>query len=318
MNSRFKRAVSGVLQSALIVLLIALAVAWSTPEARAGYDAGDYVASKGVGKIVFASKRDGNWEIYIMRADGSGKARLTNSKENDTSPALSPGGRRVLWVAGGKGGDAEGGSEYGGQIWIMNLDGTRKKCLTPKGKIEDAPRFSFDGKKIVFSSGVSENHDIWTMNTDGSRRRRLTNKQSDNTYPAWSPDGRKIVFESNRTGQYEIFSMDADGKNQKRLTKIGNWAGMPQYSPDGKTIASSASRAADTAIYLMNADGSGQRQITRGQFDDRFSGFSPDGKRLVFRSRRNDNYDIYSMDLRGKNLRRLTTDKAHDSQPDWK
>ena len=148
----------GVLRVSLILLLAAI---WSTPPARAGYDAGDFVAQKGIGKIVYSSKRDGNWEIYIMRADGWGKARLTKSKENDTEPQLSPDGHRVLWVAGDrKGIDADEGG-YAGRIWSMNLDGTRKKCLTPKGKIEGDPKFSFDGKKIVFASEVFGSKDIW-------------------------------------------------------------------------------------------------------------------------------------------------------------
>jgi len=291
----------------------------STPSARAGYDAGDFAAKKGVGKIVYASKRSGNWEIYVMHADGSGKARLTKSKENDTMPCLSPDGRRVLWVAGGKGDDAVDVIEFGGRIWIMNLDGTRKKCLTPEDKREDTPKFSFDGKKIVFDSGEEGSHNIWTMNTDGSNRKQLTSNESDNAYPAFSPDGRRIVFESNRSGFYEIYVMDATGKNLKRLTKSENWAGMPQFSPDGKSIAFSLSGdGSDAAVFLMNADGRNQRKVSRDDLSNLYLSFSPDGKRLVFGSERDENYDIYTMDLNGKDLKRLTKDKAYETQPDWK
>jgi len=43
------------------------------------------------GKIAFASDRDGNYEIYVMNADGSGQTRLTNnsSKENTLTGVLT-------------------------------------------------------------------------------------------------------------------------------------------------------------------------------------------------------------------------------------
>ena len=41
-------------------------------------------------KIAFISLRDGNEEIYIMNADGSGERRLTNNPAMDTSPSWSP------------------------------------------------------------------------------------------------------------------------------------------------------------------------------------------------------------------------------------
>ena len=43
-------------------------------------------------KIAFASKRDGNWEIYVMNADGSGQQRLTRNAASDFAPAWSPDG----------------------------------------------------------------------------------------------------------------------------------------------------------------------------------------------------------------------------------
>ena len=297
----------------------------STPFARAGYDAGDYVASKGVGKIVFSSNSDGKWEIYIMRADGTGKARLTKSEENDTMPCLSSDGSRVLWVAGGEGtGPQEG--EYGGRICIMDLKDLRKKYLTPQGKLDDNPQFSTDGKKIIFSSVEEDSDDIWTMNTDGSSRKRLTTDSASDCMPSSSPNGRQIVFQSNRTGAYEIFVMDADGKNLKQLTKYKTWAGAPSFSPDGKNIVFASSgndKSVGAWIFLMNANGANPRKISHGDFYNSYPGFSPDGKSLVSASDRDDSEgnnidDIYTMDLNGKNLKRLTKDKAYETQPDWK
>jgi hypothetical protein len=41
-------------------------------------------------KIAFGSERDGNSEIYIMNADGSGQTKLSNNPADDVEPAWSP------------------------------------------------------------------------------------------------------------------------------------------------------------------------------------------------------------------------------------
>jgi Tol biopolymer transport system component len=48
-------------------------------------------------KIVFFSDRDGNYEIYIMNADGSNQQRLTSNPADDTNPVFFPAGNKVLF-----------------------------------------------------------------------------------------------------------------------------------------------------------------------------------------------------------------------------
>ncbi|MGQ0603077.1 MAG: TolB family protein [Anaerolineales bacterium] len=50
----------------------------------------------GDGLIAFESRRDGNSEIYVMNADGSGQRNLTNSPAEDVNPVWSPDG---TWLA---------------------------------------------------------------------------------------------------------------------------------------------------------------------------------------------------------------------------
>ena len=42
------------------------------------------------GRILFTSNRDGNYDIYVMNADGSGQTDLTNNPAYDEKPAWSP------------------------------------------------------------------------------------------------------------------------------------------------------------------------------------------------------------------------------------
>ncbi len=47
------------------------------------------------GKIVFASNREGNVEIYVMNPDGCDQARLTNNHATDDDPAWSADGTKI-------------------------------------------------------------------------------------------------------------------------------------------------------------------------------------------------------------------------------
>src|SRR2546422_3511079 len=45
-------------------------------------------------KLAFLSSRDGNYEVYVMNADGSAQTNLTNNAADDYAPAWSPDGLR--------------------------------------------------------------------------------------------------------------------------------------------------------------------------------------------------------------------------------
>jgi len=48
-------------------------------------------------KIVFASERDNDSEIYVMNADGSDQRRLTNQAGDESHPHWSPDGQRIVF-----------------------------------------------------------------------------------------------------------------------------------------------------------------------------------------------------------------------------
>jgi pSer/pThr/pTyr-binding forkhead associated (FHA) protein/tetratricopeptide (TPR) repeat protein len=78
----------------------------------------------GDARIAFMSSRDGNWEIYVMNADGSGLKRLTNDAAHDGLPVWSPDGKSLAFVSN------SGGSWA---VWVMNSDGTRRSKLFDVG-----------------------------------------------------------------------------------------------------------------------------------------------------------------------------------------
>jgi Tol biopolymer transport system component len=251
------------------------------------------------GKIAFVSDRDGNYEIYVMNADGSDQHNLSNNKASDGAPVWSPDGKQIAFVSNRDGND---------DIYVMNADGSDQHNLTQNETFNSVSAWSPDGKQIAFASRRGRNDEMYVMNADGSDQRKLVNIPGEN--PQWSPDGKQIVFESASDGSWEIYFINSDGSDARRLTQGGDNR-SPAWSPDGKQITFISHRDGNYEIYVMNADGSNPRRLTNNLDYDEYPAWSPDGKFLAFRRGSpggeggDSYYNVFVMGPDGKNQRRI-------------
>jgi len=85
--------------------------------------------------IVSRTKLVSNPDIYVMNADGSGKTRLTTDPWEDTDPAFSPDGSMIAFThRHNEGPDPHTISNYPGDIYVMNADGSGQRNLTAGGR----------------------------------------------------------------------------------------------------------------------------------------------------------------------------------------
>jgi Tol biopolymer transport system component len=222
-------------------------------------------------KIAFSSNRDGNWEIYVMNADGSGATRLTiNRSADDGSPTWSPDGTKIAFHS-----DRTGNYE----IYVMNADGSSQTNLSNEAQSEDvSPSWAPDGARLVFAS----EGDLYVMTADGSQQMRLTAGEVYDFFPAWSPDGSRIAFSARTRTKTFIDVVGADGTGRTRLTRVGGEY-EPRWSKDGNKIAYAEYATGLGRIFVMNADGSGATRLTGApKRDDYDPSWSPDGTKIAF------------------------------------
>lgn len=234
-------------------------------------------------QIVFKSTRnegkanpEGDFEIFLIQADGSNVRQLTHDSRDDRHPVFSADGKTVYYVSM----TAEG--QF--QLYSVDLEcGTAKQLTNMVGGVK-MPAVSADGRWLLFQTDggpeTNDTQEIYKMHPDGSELTRLTNNSAHDKVPHFSPDGSYITFQSKRDGDYEVYCMKADGSEQTRLTRVKGKDKRTSWSPDGKKISFQSTRTGHWEIYTMNPDGSDQQQITSGDCDSHMPKWSlcPKGK----------------------------------------
>jgi imidazolonepropionase-like amidohydrolase/Tol biopolymer transport system component len=132
-----------------------------------------------------------------------------------------------------------------GDIYSIPVSGGAAKVLRQGLAFEVQPRFSPDGKKILFTSDAGGGDNCWVMNSDGSNARQITKEDFRLlNNGVWTPDGEYIIarkhFSSQRSlGAGELWMYHISGGKGLQLTTRKNDQqdlNEPCVSPDGRYI----------------------------------------------------------------------------------
>ena len=91
-------------------------------------------------QIVFSSSRKGAFNLYVMRRDGTGLRRLTESPTSDLHASWSPDGKRIAFTS-----TRDGNYE----IYLVNIDGTQLRRVTNHPERDDFAIWHPDGKRLL-------------------------------------------------------------------------------------------------------------------------------------------------------------------------
>lgn len=190
------------------------------------------------------------------------------------------------------------------QIFVMDVGTKSSTQLTSSNSNNRTPKWSPDGKTIVYSSfdSTTGKRQVFLMNSDGSEPRKITNAKFSAEQEDWFPDGQRIAYLGFDQVEYEgittnikgIFVMDINGNAPTLVTPPTIYPYNPAVSPDGQKIVFNADYASvyqKGGIFIVNADGSNLIQLTSE--NDSNPEISPDNKSLVFSSTRETNHNWF-------------------------
>ncbi len=209
--------------------------------------------------IVFASNRQGSYDIWYMSLSGAPAWRLTafSGSNDEVGPAPRPGTPGLAYV------DSAAIPALDGRIaFIPDTAQVGSRYLSPDTLRAGAPDWDPAGNRVCFSAeSPDKTRHIWLVTIGASDTiTRLTSGPFRDTDPRFSPDGRNIVFGSDRTGRPGVWVVSAAGEAAGlRLVSFdnaGRIVSTPAWSPDGhRIVVSSGGINAAQALYIITNTG---------------------------------------------------------------
>jgi TolB protein len=170
--------------------------------------------------VVFVARthRDHGNHIFIQSIDGRNRRQLTAELTSDTSPAFCPDGLRVAFARSRVHSSGRFAAEWdaGDRLCVINVDGSGLREIDTNGLYPIDPRFSPDGKRILFWDTTG----LYLVAADGrGAPRRVAGVEG--RQAAFSTDGRWLVY---MAGRYErelkICLARVDGSGVKHLLSV--------------------------------------------------------------------------------------------------
>jgi dipeptidyl aminopeptidase/acylaminoacyl peptidase len=260
--------------------------------------------------LAFVSNRDGEekkakGQLYVLPAHGGEPRKLTDGKESVESVAWSPDSSRLAFArrvpdeAYEEEDDRkraprrftrvffklDGVGWIGDRrkhVFVVGLDGGDERQLTDGDCEDDAPAWSRDGKRILFSSMRGDRWDTefreglyeLEVDSDGAEPKRLSQPDESASSASVSPDGSLIAYTHfpddgtfPRHGQIAV--MRADGSDRRILTSsldrnCAPYPGGREPVWDGDRVAFGVEDSGDVHVYTVAADGSGEPELLVG------------------------------------------------------
>ncbi len=203
------------------------------------------------------------------------------------------------------------------RLAIMDYDGANVQYLTDSSAIVLAPRFSPDGRRVLYTSYETGFPRIYVLDVGSVQRRAVETQTGTMSFaPRFAPDGQTIVFSLSEGGNTDIYAMNINGGSVARLTSAPSIETAPSFSPDGSQIVFESDRSGSQQLYVMPSRGGEARRISFGPGRYGTPVWSPRGDLVAFTKQNAGRFHIGVMRLDGSEERLLTASFL-DEGPTW-
>ena len=203
------------------------------------------------------------------------------------------------------------------RLAIMDYDGANVQFLTDSSAIVLAPRFSPDGRRVLYTSYETGYPRIYVLDVGSVQRRVLESQEGTMSFaPRFAPNGQTIVYSLSQGGNTDIYAMNIDTGSAARLTDAPSIETAPSFSPDGTQIVFESDRSGSQQLYIMPAGGGEARRISFGPGRYGTPVWSPRGDLVAFTKQNSGRFHIGVMRIDGSEERLLTASFL-DEGPTW-
>jgi uncharacterized protein YraI len=251
-------------------------------------------SSAPAGSIIYDEFENGQYHIYKVRADGTGRVPLLSGAPA-SQPALSPSGAQLAY------------HKSSGGLAIANLDGSNERTIATSANAS-YPTWSADGNNLAYQmppAGALSGQ-IHRVTRDGTQDTLI----GIGVRPAWQPgSGQFVLFDGcspNGGNCGSLFTVSAFNGDPNNPTLVA--AGIEgAWSPNGSEVAYEAQDAnGHRNIFIANATGSNLRQITKDTGNDGLPTWSANGQWLFYRTDQNGtSWAIYAIRVDGTGARKI-------------
>ncbi|MCF8061094.1 MAG: Tol-Pal system beta propeller repeat protein TolB [Deltaproteobacteria bacterium] len=202
------------------------------------------------------------------------------------------------------------------EIFTCDVDGHNAEQLTFDKGLSILPRWSPDGKKLLYVSYKDGGPMLYLKELGTGVDRRISARKGLNIGANWAPDGRQIALTLSHGDNPDIYTIDLKGNILDRLTRHWGIDVSPVYSPDGRKMAFVSNRSGSPQIYIRDLQNGEERRLT---FEGKYN-TSPTWSslnRIAFSGMDGGRFDIYTINADGTGLQNLTQGGGNNEDPCW-
>jgi Tol biopolymer transport system component len=266
--------------------------------------------------IVFWSQRNGQAELFTMKANGNAQELVGTGFAGAFPGQLSPDGSRVTFVS-------DSGPGIGLEVWVADIDGSNATELTSHEGFFFDPSWNPAGTKVLFTMWVPANSslEVFTVNANGGTPKQITDTPAIDEYqPVWSPDGKWIVVSANNDNDaifnYDLYRYARDGSGRTRITDTPKrYESSPDFRADGKRVSFTVyvDASGRTDVMTMKRNGSDIRNVTRRlDLDVSHAIWLPNGRIAFGGQPDGEDPEVWAISPDGSDPDRLTSNDVTD------